>query len=98
MYQVFRVPTHWLGLSKQPDCTVTEGRFFPTVSHPRGWSNQPDYELRDDGKIYRSANHPLGSGSRPDYELGPDCLLYRTDHHPDGGSSVPDYELREMAI
>jgi hypothetical protein len=96
MYQVFRVPTHHLGDSEQPDYTVSEGHFFPTVNHPRGWSDLPDYELRSDGKIYRSTHHPLGVGKLPDYKLGPDCLMYRTGHHPDGRSSLPEYELREI--
>ena len=98
MYQIFRVPTHQLGLSSQPDYTVREGGFFPTVSHPDGWSSDPFYELGPDGKIYRSVNHPLGAGSHPDYDIGPDCLLYRTVFHPEGLSPAPQYEIREMAL
>ncbi|MGD9369248.1 MAG: hypothetical protein PVH87_26305 [Desulfobacteraceae bacterium] len=98
MYQVFRVPTHHLGPSDQPDYTVSEGLFYPTVSHPRGWSDRPNYELREDGRIYRSSHHPLGAGGEPDYEIGPDCLMYRTDQHPDGRSTLPEYEIREMAV
>lgn len=97
MYQVFRIIHHRLGQSRQPDYTVVEGRFFPTVSHPRGWSDRPEYELGADGKVYRSATHPLGAGDQPDYEIGPDCLLYRTQHHPDGGTASPDFELQEVA-
>jgi hypothetical protein len=97
MYQIFRVVNHRLGQSNQPEYTVVEGRFFPTVAHPRGWSDQFEYELHNDGKIYRSAQHPLGAGSRPDYEIGADCMLYRTVHHPEGSASAPEYELREMA-
>ena len=89
MYQIFRVPTHQLGLSSQPDYTVREGGFFPTVSHPDGWSSDPFYELGPDGKIYRS---------HPDYDIGPDCLLYRTVFHPEGLSPAPQYEIREMAL
>lgn len=96
MYQVFRISTHLLGPSDQPVYTISEGRFFPTVNHPRGWSDRPDYELRNDGKIYRSADHPQGAGLQPDYEIGPDCLIYRTGHHPEGRSAAPQYELREM--
>ena len=97
MYQLYRVANHRLGQSNQPDYTVIEGRFFPTVTHPRGWSDQYEYELGSDGKIYRSAHHPMGAGCDPDYEIGPDCLLYRTPHHPEGSVAAPEYELREMA-
>ena len=51
MYQLFRLPAHHLGLSDQPDYTLSEGLLCPTVTHPRGWSDQPDYELKSDGKI-----------------------------------------------
>ncbi len=97
MYQLYRVCNHRLGQTSQPDYIVNDGRFFPTITHPRGWSDQCEYELGRDGKIYRSAGHPLGAGSEPDYEIGPDCLVYRTVHHPDGSVSAPEYELREMA-
>ena len=97
MYQIFKVPGNQLGSTDQPHYLVIDGRFFPTVSHPRGWSAYPEYELRNDGKIYRSTNHPLGVGATPDYEIGTDCLLYRTPEHPDGELSTPEYELREMA-
>lgn len=97
MYQLYRLYHHRLGQSNQPDYVVIDGRFFPTVDHPRGWSDQHEYELGSDGKIYRSAHHPLGAGNRPDYEIGPDCLLYRTVYHPQGSVPVPEYELRDMA-
>lgn len=102
MYQIFRVVYHRLHHhrlvhSNPPDYTVVEGQFFPTVTHPRGWSDRPEYELRNDGKIYRSAQHPLGAGLQPDYEIREDCLLYRTPHHPDGSAPSAEYELREMA-
>lgn len=98
MYQIFRLPTHHLGASRHPDYTVTEGHFYPTINHPRGWSDKPEYQLGNDGKIYRSAHHPLGLGRAPDYEIGPDCLIYCTNNHPDGPLSAPQYELREMAV
>jgi hypothetical protein len=97
MYQIFRSTGHLLGVSDTPDYLVIDGRFFPTVAHPRGWSAYPEYELRSDGKIYRSANHPLGMGMSPDYEIGRDCRLYRTANHPEGDASGPEYELREIA-
>lgn len=98
MYQIYRVPTHHLGPSDQPDFTLREGLFFPTVGHPDGWSKDPLYELGSDGRIYRCSHHPLGSGTQPDFEIGSDCLLYRTAHHPEGRSMAPQYEIREMAI
>jgi hypothetical protein len=97
MYKIFRTPAHHLGRSSEPDYLIYEGKFYPTATHPRGWSEKADYELRADGKIYRCADHPLGGGSLPDYEIGPDCLLYRTDSHPDGRNAAPDYELSEIA-
>ncbi len=98
MYQIFRLANHRLGQSNQPVFTLSDGLLYPTVSHPGGWSDKPNYELCEDGRIYRSANHPLGAGQQPDYEIGPDCLLYRTEHHPDGKSSLPEYEVRESAF
>jgi hypothetical protein len=97
MYKIFRTPAHHLGRSTEPDYLLYEGKLYPTATHPRGWSEKADYELRADGKIYRCADHPLGGGSLPDYEIGPDCLLYRTDAHPDGKVATPDYELSEIA-
>jgi hypothetical protein len=97
MYKIFRTPAHHLGRSTEPDYLLYEGKLYPTATHPRGWSEKADYELRADGKIYRCADHPLGGGSLPDYEIGPDCLLYRTDAHPDGKVAAPDYELSEIA-
>ncbi len=79
--------------SSLPDYTLSEGLFYPTVTHPRGWSDQPDYELRSNGKNYRCQRHPLGEGQQPDYEFGPDGLMYRTEFHPDGRSTAPDYEV-----
>jgi hypothetical protein len=97
MYQIYRVPSRHMGFADGPDYLVIDGKFFPTVSHPRGWSAYPEYELRNDGRIYRSANHPQGIGMTPDYEIGRDCLLYRTPYHPDGEAAVPEYELRDVA-
>ena len=97
MYKIFRTPAHHLGRSTEPDYLLYEGKLYPTATHPRGWSENADYELRADGKIYRCADHPLGGGSLPDYEIGPDCLLYRTDAHPEGKVAAPDYELSEIA-
>jgi hypothetical protein len=96
MYQIFRLPAHKSGPSHLPDYTLSDGLFCPTVNHLRGWSDQPDYELKSDGRIYRSPHHPLGASCDPDYEFGPDGLMYRTDSHPDGRSQAPDYEVREM--
>ena len=97
MYKIFRTPAHHLGQSTEPDYLLYEGKLFPTATHPRGWSQKADYELRADGKIYRCADHPLGSASLPDYVIGADCLLYRTDTHPDGETATPDYELSELS-
>jgi hypothetical protein len=97
MYQIFRSTGHRLGISRKPDYLVIDGRFFPTVAHPRGWSAYPEYELHSDGKIYRSVNHPLGMSVTPDYEIGKDCRLYRTADHPEGSATGPDYELRDIA-
>ena len=95
-YQVFRLAHDRLGHFHQPDYTVVESQFFPTVSHPRGWSDRPEYELGSDGKIYRSTAHPLGAGNLPDYEFGPDGLIYRTPHHPEGGAVSPEYALQDV--
>jgi hypothetical protein len=97
MYKIFRSAGHRLGVSDAPDYLVIDGRFFPTVAHPRGWSAYPDYELHRDGKVYRAANHPLGMGTAPDYEIGRDCRLYRTVNHPEGQVDEPEYELRDIA-
>ena len=97
MYKIFRTPAHHLGEASEPDYLLYEGRFYPTATHPRGWSEKADYELRQNGKIYRLDDHPLGSGRQPDYTIGPDCLLYRTDTHPDGVAAAPQYELRELS-
>jgi hypothetical protein len=96
MYSLFRTPAHHLGRCPQPDYILYAGKFYPTVTHPRGWSQKADDELRADGKIYRCADHPLGSGHLPDYEIGPDCLLYRTAAHPDGNAEAPDDALNEI--
>ena len=97
MYKLFRTPVHHLGASTEPDYLLREGLFFPTATHPRGWSEKADYELGTDGKIYRRPDHPLGAGTLPDYEIGPDCLLYRTAAHPDGQTESPDYFLSEVS-
>ena len=97
MYKIFRTPRHHLGPSADPDYLLYEGKLFPTATHPRGWSENHDYELRPDGKIYRAEGHPLGAAGQPDYTIGPDCLLYRTNGHPDGPAAAPEYELRELA-
>ncbi len=97
MYKIFRTPVHHLGPSADPDYLLYAGKLFPTATHPRGWSENHDYELRPDGKIYRAEGHPLGAAGQPDYTIGPDCLLYRTEGHPDGPAAAPEYELRELA-
>ena len=53
MYKIFRTPAHHLGRSTEPDYLLYEGKLYPTATHPRGWSEKADYELRADGKIYR---------------------------------------------
>jgi hypothetical protein len=97
MYKIFRTPVHYLGSSPDPDYLLYAGKLYPTATHPRGWSESPDYEMRADGKIYRAEGHPLGAGNVPDYTIGPDCLFYRSDGHPDGPLTSPEYELRELA-
>ena len=97
MYKIFRTPVHHLGPSIDPDYLLYGGKLYPTATHPRGWSESPEYELRPDGKIYRMEDHPLGAGDQPDYTIGPDCLFYRSDGHPDGPAPAPEYELRELA-
>ena len=97
MYQIYRVPTHRLGSSDQPDFMLREGLFFPTINHPDGWSEDPIYQLGPDGRIYRCSRHPPGAGNQPDFEIGPDCLMYRTVYHPKGHSAAPQYEIRKMA-
>jgi hypothetical protein len=97
MYKIFRTPAHHLGSSTEPDYILDGGKLFPTVSHPRGWSDAADYELKADGKIYRCRHHPLGAGIAPDYQIGADSLLYRTETHPDGNHPAPEYEVRELS-
>ena len=78
MYKLFRTPVHHLGASTEPDYLLREGLFFPTATHPRGWSEKADYELGTDGKIYRRPDHPLGAGMLPDYEIGPEEVCFFT--------------------
>ena len=81
--------------NKEPVYLVREGKFFRTVFHPRGYGEQPDYDLGNDGQIYRTENHPKGFGELPDYKFGKDMKLYRTPNHPEGKTDTPEYEITD---
>ena len=93
--KIFKVSTPTLLNNKEPLYLIQEGKFFRTVFHPNGHSEQPDYDLGNDGRIYRTENHPQGFGRLPDYEFGSDRKLYRTPNHPDGEKKTPEYEIAD---
>jgi len=80
---------------KHPVYTLRNGKIYRTVFHPKGWSEEPDYEFGDDGKFYRTEYHELGANSLPDYEFHSDQKVYRTENHPNGIKSSPEFELRD---
>jgi len=78
-----------------PVYLIRDGGFYRTVDHTQGWSEHPDYKLKQDGKVYRTHYHPLGSSERPDFHFQQDGALYRTSDHPEGASSHPEYTVRD---
>ncbi|MFH1983092.1 MAG: hypothetical protein ABIL58_14715 [Pseudomonadota bacterium] len=76
-----------------PVYVIDDGKLYRTVYHPLGWTDLPDYEMKNDGRIYRTGHHCLGFSETPDFEFRKDGCLYRSASHPDGASSGPDYAL-----
>lgn len=93
--KIFRVSTPTSLNNREPIYLVREGKFFRTVFHALGYSDQPDYDLGNDGRVYRTENHPQGFGRLPDYEFGRDMKLYRTPNHPDGEKTTPEFEMAD---
>ncbi len=79
---------------ESPDYVIRDGKLYRTVSHPDGWSDQPDYEIRSDGKIYRILTDAIRTPDAPFYEFH-HILIYRTAAHPDGLSKEPDYYISD---
>jgi len=93
--KIFKVSDKLQPKDQEPVYLIREGKFFRTVFHPRGYSNQPDYDLGNDGLIYRTENHPRGFGELPDYEFGKDMKLYRTINHPKGKTRIAEYMVTD---
>ncbi len=95
MPKIFKTKKNTSPENEAPVYTISDGKFFRTITHPKGWSENPDYILGDDGKLYRTEYHWQGVSALPDYEFRGDRQLYRTGNHPDGPVSEPDYEIRD---
>ncbi len=93
--KIFKTPHHHTADTIEPVYTIRDGEFYRTISHPHGWSENPDYRLGDDGKLYRTGHHRLGRSELADYEFRNSRYLYRTINHPDGTIDDPEYELRD---
>ncbi len=83
------------GQADFPIYTINDGKFYRTIKHPLGWSENADYELGKDGKVYRTEYHSSGTSILPDYEFRGNGKLFRTSNHPDGPSGLPDYEIQD---
>jgi hypothetical protein len=93
MVQVYAVSEDLGKNGLAPVYMVTDGKLYRTVNHYRGWSAQPDYELRGDGRLYRTRHHFRGEGALPDYEFRQDQLIYRTRNHPEGWTDQPVFAV-----
>ena len=84
-------------ISKQdlPVYVIRDGKFFRTIHHPNGWSENPDFELKPDGKIYAGIEAANIENNVPYYEFRNDKKIYRADSHPDGPCEKPEYEIRD---
>jgi hypothetical protein len=89
MSKVYR--TKESSVTDAPDYIIRDGRFYRTVHHPAGWSDSPDFEIRDDGKVYSVRTGETASRT-PVYEFR-EIMLYRTAAHPDGAGTQPDYYI-----
>jgi hypothetical protein len=78
-----------------PVYVLDDGKLRRTIHHALGWSELPDYELRENGKIYRTDHHLQGAGVDPDYEFRRDGCMYRTDTHPGGQQVHPEFRIAE---
>lgn len=94
MLKLFTTEHHAVGQFDEPLYIIRDGKLFRTVFHPAGWSEAPEYELREDGQIYRTSHHELGKSEIPDYVIGQDLGIYRSSGHPENGyAGSPDFIL-----
>ncbi len=93
--KIFKTSDNPLTMNDSPVYLLRDGKLYRTTFHPGGWSEHPDYEMKNDGKLYRTEHHSLGSGKGSDYKFGGDKKIYRTRCHPDGAPDTADFEIRD---
>ena len=89
--KVFSTRTQVSGEPEKPVYLIQDGRFFRTINHEQGWSENPDYELKSDGLVYRTEFHPMGTSKTGVYRFGKDGLLYSTET----SSALPEYQIKD---